>query len=211
MAAPLIVLEKLRKVYTRGRLVRRPTFTLEADLAIERPGIVGVVGPNGAGKTTLFEIMTGSNTPTAGRVLVAGTDIHRVKYRQRDRLAIHYHQSYQVRRFAKLIPSFLLQRSPTSHPLVHLFDEPQFNLQDGYIGFMLDFFRKLRSEGRLVLVCLHPTASYQLEILNEIAERFLFVAGGKVTEKPDFRSLMADERMRAYLGAEMTDAAEATT
>jgi ABC-2 type transport system ATP-binding protein len=211
MAAPLIVLEKLRKVYTRGRLVRRPTFTLEADLAIDRPGIVGVVGPNGAGKTTLFEIMTGSNTPTAGRVLVAGTDIHRVKYRQRDRLAIHYHQSYQVRRFAKLIPSFLLQRSPTSHPLVHLFDEPQFNIQDGYIGFMLDFFRKLRSEGRLVLVCLHPTASYQLEILNEIAERFLFVAGGKVTEKPDFRSLMADERMRAYLGAEMTDAAEATT
>src|SRR5512145_2810922 len=100
MAAPLIALEKLRKVYTRGRLVRRPTFTLEADLTIAEPGIVGVVGPNGAGKTTLFEMMTGSNVPTAGHVRVAGTDIHRVKYRQRDRLAIHYHQSYQVRRFA---------------------------------------------------------------------------------------------------------------
>jgi len=43
MAPSLIVLEKLRKVYTRGRLVRRPTFTLEADLVIDRPGIVGVV------------------------------------------------------------------------------------------------------------------------------------------------------------------------
>src|ERR1043166_1441370 len=85
MAAPLIALEKLRKVYTRGRLVRRRTFTLEADLAIYTPCIVGVGGPNGAGKTTLFEMMTGSNTPTAGRVFVAGADIHRVKYRERDR------------------------------------------------------------------------------------------------------------------------------
>jgi ABC-type multidrug transport system ATPase subunit len=209
MAAPLIALEKLRKVYTRGRLVRRPTFTLEADLTIAQPGIVGVVGPNGAGKTTLFEMMTGSNAPTAGRVLVAGTDIHRVKYRQRDRLAIHYHQSYQVRRFAKLVPSILLQPSPTPRPLVHLFDEPQFNPQDGYIGFMLDFFRKLRGEGRLVFVCLHPTARYHLEILAEIAERFLFVAGGRVTEKADFRTLVADERMRAYLGPDMTRTAEA--
>jgi ABC-type hemin transport system ATPase subunit len=209
MAQPLIALENLRKVYTRGRIVRRPTFTLDADLTIAEPGIVGVVGPNGAGKTTLFEMMTGSNAPTAGRVLVAGTDIHRVKYRQRDRLAIHYHQSYQVRRFAKLMPSVLLQPSPTQHPLVHLFDEPQFNPQDGYIGFMLDFFRKLRGEGRLVFVCLHPTASYHLEILAEIAERFLLVAGGKVAQMPDFRTLVADERMRAYLGPDMTRTAEA--
>jgi ABC-2 type transport system ATP-binding protein len=211
MAAPLLVLDKLRKVYTRGHFVRRPTFTLQADLSIDRPCIVGVVGPNGAGKTTLFEMMTGSNAPTEGRVLVAGTDIHRVKYRQRDRLAIHYHQSYQVRHFNKLSPSFLLQSSPTSHPLVHLFDDPQFNPQDGYIGFMLDFFRKLRREGRLVFVCLHPTASYHLEILREVAEHYLFIAGGGITEKSDFRALVADERMRSYLGAEMTATADAMT
>jgi ABC-2 type transport system ATP-binding protein len=209
MAAPLIVLEKLRKVYTRGHLVRRPTFTLEADLAIDSPCVVGVVGPNGAGKSTLFEMMTGSNEPTQGRVLVTGTDIHRVKYRERDRLAIHYHQSYQVRRFRKLVPSVFLARSPMLRPVVHLFDEPQLNTLDGYIGFMLDFFRQLRSEGRLVFVCLHPTAGYHLEILSEIAERYLLVADGKVTEMPDFRSLVADERMRTYLGADMTRVAEA--
>ena len=55
---------------------------------------------------------------------------------------------------------------------MHLFDEPQFNLQDGYIGFMLDFFRKLRAEGRLVVLCMHPTASWHLDILAEIAEQF---------------------------------------
>jgi ABC-2 type transport system ATP-binding protein len=208
-SAPLIALQGLRKVYTRGVIIKQPTFRLEAEFTIDGPGIVGVVGPNGAGKTTLFEMMTGSNVPTGGRVLIAGTDIHRVKYRERDRLAIHYHQSYQVRHFRKLVPSAFLKPSPTERPVVHLFDEPQFNTQDGYIGFMLDFFRRLRAEGRLVFVCLHPTASYHLEILNEIAERFLLVAGGTVTQVPDFRTLIADPRMRAYLGPDMSRAAEA--
>ncbi len=209
MAAPLLALEGIRKVYTRGRVIRRRTFTLEADLVLAEAGIVGVVGPNGAGKTTLFEMMTGSNAPTSGRVLVAGTDIHRVKYRERDRLAIHYHQSYQVRRFRKRVPSVFLAPSPTRTPLVHLFDEPQFNLQDGYIGFMLDFFRKLRAEGRLVVLCMHPTAVWHLEILAEIAEQFLFVADGGVTRKTDFAALVAEPRFRSYLGPDMTRAAEA--
>jgi ABC-2 type transport system ATP-binding protein len=209
MMAPLLVLDRVRKVYTRGRLVRRPTFTLEADLTVDGPTIIGVVGPNGAGKTTLFEMMTGSNVPSAGRVYVGGTDIHRVKYRERDRLAIHYHQSYQVRRFRRLVPSVMLAPSPTTKPVMHLFDEPQFNPQDGYIGFMLDFFRRLRAEGRLVFVCLHPTATYHLEILAEIGERFLLVSGGGVAPLPDFRSLVAESRFRAYLGPDMTRAAEA--
>jgi len=208
MGSPLLVLDRVRKVYTQGRIVRRPTFTLQADLVIDQPAIIGVVGPNGAGKTTLFEMMTGSNTPSAGHVYVAGADIHRVKYRERDRLAIHYHQSYQVRRFRKLVPSALLARSPTSTPMVHLFDEPQFNLQDGYIGFMLDFFRKLRAEGRLVVLCLHPTASWHLEILAEISEQFLLVADGGVTRQPNFKSLVNEPRFRSYLGPAMTRSAE---
>jgi hypothetical protein len=58
---------------------------------------------------------------------------------------------------------------------VHLFDEPQFNSQDGYIGFMLDFFRHLRAEGRLVFLCLHPNEPMHLEILAEVCQRFVFV------------------------------------
>jgi len=207
----MLVLDGLTKVYTRGLISRTPTFALRADLTFPDSRIVGVVGPNGAGKTTLLEMITGSNVPTAGRVLVGGADIHRVKYRERDRLAIHYHQSYQVRSFKRTRPESLMDRPLSESPLVHLFDEPQFNTQDGYIGFMLDFFRKLRAEGKLVFVCLHPTARYHLEILKEIAETFLLVHGGTATQKRDFADLVADERIRAYLGPDMSAAAEALT
>ncbi|MGH7413378.1 MAG: ABC transporter ATP-binding protein [Candidatus Rokuibacteriota bacterium] len=199
-ARPLLALDGLAKVYRRRWPPRRVTFSLAADLTFEAPAIVGVMGPNGAGKTTLFELIAGSNVPTAGRVLCLGRDIHRVKYRQRDRLAIHYHQSYQVRRIRRTRPDALLAPAPTDYPVVHLFDEPQFNTQDGYIGFMLDFFRRLRAEGRLVFVCLHPTETYHLDILRELAERWVFVEGGRARAFPDFATLARDAAACAYLG-----------
>jgi len=198
--APILAVERLRKTYTRGWLRRQPTFTLEADFVVPGPATIGVMGPNGSGKTTLFELITGSNHPTAGRVLCCGRDVHRVKARERDRLAIHYHQSYQVRRFRWRRPDLLLERAGSDYPVVHLFDEPQFNTQDGYIGFMLEFFRRLRGEGRVVFICLHPTERYHLDILREACERFLFVHQGRLTHVPDFPTLLADPRVREYLG-----------
>jgi branched-chain amino acid transport system ATP-binding protein len=35
--------------------------------------VLGVMGPNGAGKTTLFNVISGVQRPTAGRVSLAGT------------------------------------------------------------------------------------------------------------------------------------------
>lgn len=201
MAQPLLRVERLAKQYSRGLLQRQVTFSLEADFTVAEPAVVGVMGPNGSGKTTLFELITGSNLPTAGRVLVAGQDIHGVRTRERDRLAIHYHQSYQVRSFQRGKPDFLLQPAHRAAPLVHLFDEPQFNTQDGYIGFMLDFFRRLRQDGKLVFLCLHPNEPYHLEILRQSCEHFLFVQKGTVTQAPDWSSLCADAGVRNYLGA----------
>ena len=93
-----------------------------------------------------------------------------MRIRERDRLAIHYHQSYQVRHFREADPDFTLPAVQTRLPLLHLFDEPQFNTQDGYIGFMLDFFAKLARERKLVFVCLHPNERYHLEILKEVRQ-----------------------------------------
>lgn len=206
--APLLVVENVRKTYTRGLIKRRQTFSLSANLEFSKPRIVGVIGPNGAGKTTLFEMITGSNTPSEGRIMVAGRNIQQVKPNERDRLAIHYHQSYQVRRFTTFKPPALMQSAGSDTPMIHLFDEPQFNTQDGYIGFMLEFFRKLRAEGRLVFMSVHPTTVYHFEILKEIAEEFLTVSGGRVSRNPDYASLIADPAVRAYLGGDMIAKAE---
>jgi ABC-type multidrug transport system ATPase subunit len=200
MATPLLEVDRLRKVYTRGFLNKQETFRLEADFTIEEPAIVGLMGPNGSGKTTLFELITGSNSPTAGEVRCLGQNVHNIKYRERDRLAIHYHQSYQVRHFKKTRPNFLLESAVSEYPMIHLFDEPQFNTQDGYIGFMLDFFRKLRGEGRLVFLCVHPNEPFHLEILREICERYIFVSNGQLSQAPDYETLIEQSAVRDYLG-----------
>ena len=201
MTAPLLHVDRLTKQYRRGVLRREVTFSLEADFTIESPCVVGVMGPNGSGKTTLFELITGSNVPSGGRVVVAGQDIHAVRYGERDRVAIHYHQSYQVRAFRKTRPSWMLERAGRSRPLVHLFDEPQFSIQDGYIGFMLDFFRRLRDTGHVVFMCVHPNEPFHVEVLQQSCDRFLFVHQGQVLDFPDFGALTRDARVRAYLGA----------
>jgi ABC-type multidrug transport system ATPase subunit len=203
----MLEVKALEKIYRRGRLDRTPSFRLTADFSVEGPGIVGMMGPNGSGKTTLFELITGSNTPTSGEVRVMGRNIHRVRTDQRDRLAIHYHQSYQVRHFRSFMPNALLQPAGSDYPMVHLFDEPQFNTQDGYIGFMLDFFRRLRTEGRLVFLSVHPNERFHLEILQEICERFIFVNNGAVTLLGDYDTLLAHPPARAYLGDLLTERA----
>ena len=205
MTTPLLHVQGLNKHYRRGWPQRETTFSLQADFCIEGPAVIGVMGANGAGKTTLFELITGGNLPSSGRVLVAGQDIHRVRYRERDRLALHYHQSYQLRSFKRRRPNFMLDHSPTDRAVVHLFDEPQFNTQDGYIGFMLDFFRKLREQGKLVFLCLHPNEPVHMEILSEICERFIFVHKdetrvSRLMQAPSLPELAADSRVRSYLG-----------
>src|SRR6185369_12628700 len=86
MADPLLRVDSLVKRYHAPGWPRRETFSLEADFKVDEPRTIGLLGPNGSGKTTLFELITGSNLPSKGRVLVEGREIHKVRYRERDRL-----------------------------------------------------------------------------------------------------------------------------
>jgi branched-chain amino acid transport system ATP-binding protein len=60
----------------------------QASLSVPEGGITGLIGPNGAGKTTLFAVISGFETPTAGRVLFAGQDVTAQPTHQRARLGI---------------------------------------------------------------------------------------------------------------------------
>jgi branched-chain amino acid transport system ATP-binding protein len=50
-----------------------------SDVSIDMPssGVLGVIGPNGAGKTTLFNVITGLQPPTKGRIRFRGHDVTR--------------------------------------------------------------------------------------------------------------------------------------
>ena len=58
------------KRYRRGR----PWALRDVDLAIPVGSITALVGPNGAGKSTLIKGYVGFERPTAGRLLVDGSD-----------------------------------------------------------------------------------------------------------------------------------------
>ena len=57
----------VRKSFGERLLVDNLSFNLP------QGGIVGVIGPNGAGKTTLFRMITGRESPDAGRLRVGDT------------------------------------------------------------------------------------------------------------------------------------------
>jgi branched-chain amino acid transport system ATP-binding protein len=47
----------------------------QIDIRVEPAEILGIIGPNGAGKTTFFNVVSGLDHPTQGRVLFDGEDI----------------------------------------------------------------------------------------------------------------------------------------
>lgn len=58
------------------------------NLTVRGGGITGLIGPNGAGKTTTFNAICGVVNPSAGRVVLDGEDISRLKTFKRSRKGI---------------------------------------------------------------------------------------------------------------------------
>ena len=84
---PIILAEKLTKVYASGRIqvpaVRGVSFAVE-------PGeFVAIVGPSGSGKSTLFYLLGGLTRATEGRVVIDGVDFATLNDAERTRLRKH--------------------------------------------------------------------------------------------------------------------------
>jgi branched-chain amino acid transport system ATP-binding protein len=62
-------------VESLGLQIGGATILKDVGLDVAAGSLVGVIGPNGAGKTTLFNVISGLVKPTAGRILMDGTDI----------------------------------------------------------------------------------------------------------------------------------------
>jgi branched-chain amino acid transport system ATP-binding protein len=60
----------------------------DVDLDCEAGRITGLIGPNGAGKTTTFNVITGLQETTSGRVVLDGRDITHTKAHARARQGI---------------------------------------------------------------------------------------------------------------------------
>ena len=75
---------------THDVVVRFGVLHAVSNASIEvKPGfITGLIGPNGAGKTTLFNVITGLQEPTQGRVRLEGSDITGKSPFRRARLGI---------------------------------------------------------------------------------------------------------------------------
>jgi ABC-type lipoprotein export system ATPase subunit len=52
------------------------------DLLVQKGEVMAIVGASGSGKTTLLNILGGLDTPTAGKVVVGGTDLLKIPARE---------------------------------------------------------------------------------------------------------------------------------
>jgi len=68
MSGPALELAGIRAAYGRIEVLRGVDLTLPS-------GVVALLGANGAGKSTLLKVISGQLRPTAGRILVNGTQL----------------------------------------------------------------------------------------------------------------------------------------
>jgi putative ABC transport system ATP-binding protein len=83
VSAPLVVVEEVRKYFTRGS--ERVDVLSGVNVQIAGGEFLALMGPSGSGKTTLLNLIGGLDTPSSGRIEVAGVRIDRLRGSQLSR------------------------------------------------------------------------------------------------------------------------------
>ncbi|AOE49880.1 lipoprotein-releasing ABC transporter ATP-binding protein LolD [Kangiella sediminilitoris] len=101
----MIKIENLSRTYTDG--ANKVQVLTELNLNVDRGEQLAIVGSSGSGKSTLLHLIGGLDKPTAGNVIVQGTDIHKLSAKaQGDFRNKHIGFVYQ---FHHLLPEFEAQ------------------------------------------------------------------------------------------------------
>lgn len=99
--AILVRLHGITRAYREGDRARQVLDGLDAEFASGE--IVAVVGPSGCGKSTLLNMISGIDSPNAGRIEIAGQDITAMS--ERDRTLFRRANIGFVYQFFNLIPT----------------------------------------------------------------------------------------------------------
>jgi len=78
---PFLVAEKLSFHAANGT-----TLLQDISFSLDEGAILAIAGPNGAGKTTLLRLLSGSEVPKCGDVLVCGRNLKKLSARERARV-----------------------------------------------------------------------------------------------------------------------------
>jgi len=72
---PILLADQLEKTFPAGAAAAGVTAVQSVDLAVETGDFVAITGASGSGKSTLLHMLGGITRPSAGRVLLEGTDL----------------------------------------------------------------------------------------------------------------------------------------
>ena len=98
----MIEARALRKIYKNG--AKELEVLKGIDLKVGKSEVLAVLGPSGAGKSTLLHLLGGLDSPTAGEVMIDGTDIYALG--DRERAKIRNRKIGFVFQFYHLLPEF---------------------------------------------------------------------------------------------------------
>ena len=107
MAAPAVELRKVSKSYREGEVER--VVLRDVSVTLASGEIVVLVGRSGSGKSTLLNVIAGIDRPTAGRVIVNGTDLTALDEQARTRFR-RRHIGF-VFQFFNLIPLLTVEEN----------------------------------------------------------------------------------------------------
>src|SRR5262245_38241662 len=80
----MMELVEVTKVYSQGR--RTVHAVRGVSLAVADGEFVSIMGPSGSGKSTLMHLLGALDTPTSGKALFLGKDLHALSDRERSHL-----------------------------------------------------------------------------------------------------------------------------